>query len=801
MLLALLILGAGLAYADLTHDLPNVALLPILLNPPDGLLLQPTRLYDRTGEHLLSAFAPTDTPRRYLQLNEQSPQHLPESLARALVASADPGFWAHGGYLIGGWNDPDAHPTLAQQLVSDLLLYNEVPSVRRALRERILAGEITARYGRNQILEWALNFADYGNRAFGAEAAAQLYFGKPAAALSLAQSALLAATARAPTLNLLDAKDIAMQRRDKTIQRMKLLGLISSDAAAQALAEAAPAPAPPPEASDPIAPAFVHLVLNQLDEQFTRERIERGGVTIITTLDYDLQQQAACTTLLFVARLAGTAQPSSPCPAADRLPPLPPDTSISEPSASALILDPQTGQVLAAVGETLRGVQTPYLSTHDPGSLMNPFIYLTAFARGLSPASLVWDIPPAGEPPPPGALFHGPVRMRIALANDYDASARTVAAQMGVEAVSRTEASFGLSAGEQSLLRMAAAYGIFAAQGVRYGPSLGRDPTAVLRVEGLDHSVWLDMATPQGQPVVSAPLAYIMNDVLSDEPAREPTLGPSNPLRLDRPAAAKFGQTASGRDAWTVGYTPSRLAAIWVGTPAAGSSLGRSPRLAASLWNALIGVATQGVAPDGWLVPGGVTAMEVCDPSGLLPTTDCPSIVSEVFLDGNEPVQADDLYRSFAVNRETGYLATVFTPSELVENRVYMVLPPEAKAWAQWANIPLAPTSYDAIQAEPINPDVRITAPAIFAQVSGQVQIRGTASGPGFDHYRVMIGQGLNPQQWIAVGPEPHTPVEDGLLATWDTTGLRGLYAVQLQVVRSDQRLDSALTQVTVGGQ
>ncbi len=190
--------------------------------------------------------------------------------------------------------------------------------------------------------------------------------------------------------------------------------------------------------------------------------------------------------------------------------------------------------------------------------------------------------------------------------------------------------------------------------------------------------------------------------------------------------------------------------------------------------------------------------MDVCDPSGMLPTKDCPSIVGEVFLTGNEPTQADTLYRSLAVNRETGYLATVYTPPQLVENRVYMVLPPEAQAWAKWANVPVAPAAYDAIQAEPINPDVRITSPALFAQIRGSAQIRGTASGADFESYRVLVGQGINPQDWIAVGDGSSTPVEDGLLATWDTTGLSGLYAVQLQVIRSDQRVDTSIIQVTV---
>jgi hypothetical protein len=210
--------------------------------------------------------------------------------------------------------------------------------------------------------------------------------------------------------------------------------------------------------------------------------------------------------------------------------------------------------------------------------------------------------------------------------------------------------------------------------------------------------------------------------------------------------------------------------------------------------------ATLGIPADGWLVPAGVTAVDVCDPSGMLPTSDCPSIVSEVFLNGNEPAQPDTLFRKVAVNRETRLLATVFTPPALVEEHVYMVLPDVALEWAKSANIPMAPTGFDAIQAAPVNPEVRISAPAMFENVSGQVQIRGTASGADFERYRVLVGQGLNPQAWIAVGDEPIDPVADGVLATWDTTGLGGLYAIQLQVIRNNQRVDSTIIQVTVGG-
>jgi membrane peptidoglycan carboxypeptidase len=365
---------------------------------------------------------------------------------------------------------------------------------------------------------------------------------------------------------------------------------------------------------------------------------------------------------------------------------------------------------------------------------------------------------------------------------------------MGTDAVTRTETSFGLGQGQITLLDIASAYGIFAAQGVRYGQP---GPSTVLRVEGLDNSTWLDLTDPQAQPIVTPPLAYMMNNILSDEPARWPSFGHPNNLEIGRPIGAKIGQTDSGLDSWTVGYTPSMLVAVWTG--AHGSNSTRlAPQLSSGLWQALMDTASQSLPADGWSIPAGITTMEVCDPSGLLPTRDCPSIVDEIFLSGNEPVQSDDLFRTYQVNHETGFLATVFTPPQLIEDKVFMIVPPEAQAWAKSANIPIPPTSYDAIQAAQPNPDVNISAPAMFSELSGKIQFKGTASGADFDHYRLLVGQGLNPQEWIQVGSDSTTPIENGTLATWDTSGLNGLYAVQLQVIRTDQRVDSAVMQVTV---
>ncbi|MBK6792837.1 MAG: hypothetical protein IPG80_09905 [Anaerolineales bacterium] len=209
-------------------------------------------------------------------------------------------------------------------------------------------------------------------------------------------------------------------------------------------------------------------------------------------------------------------------------------------------------------------------------------------------------------------------------------------------------------------------------------------------------------------------------------------------------------------------------------------------------------IASEGKPTDGWSTPQDITSLAVCDPSGMLPTRECPNLVTEVFLNGSEPTQADTLFREYSINRETGLLATVFTPPELIDKRVYMLIPDEAREWALGTGVALPPTSYDAIQAPPMNPKANITAPQLFADVDGKVLILGTATGEDFMYYRVQIGKGLNPQEWVQLGEDTYTPVDGGLLAEWDTTGLSGLYAVQLIVVRNDHIVDTAVIQVTV---
>jgi hypothetical protein len=183
----------------------------------------------------------------------------------------------------------------------------------------------------------------------------------------------------------------------------------------------------------------------------------------------------------------------------------------------------------------------------------------------------------------------------------------------------------------------------------------------------------------------------------------------------------------------------------------------------------------------------------------MLPTPDCPNVVEEIFLPGNEPVQTDRLYQKMEIDRVSKRLATIFTPADMVTERVFFIAPPQATEWARQAGLQTPPVVYDAIPLElPQWPEAAITSPQSFDIVGGQVSIQGTANGDAFDSYRIQVGKGLYPQTWLQVGQDTIQPVEDGNLATWDTSGLNGLYALQLLVLHQDKSAQRATIMVTV---
>ena len=822
--LVVILLGAGFAYADLTADLPSLDQLPVLLDPIKGQLLQPTQIYDRTGGHLLLSLENPGITRKYLYLDPDKPDHLSPVLVQATLAIAEPNFWQSPGYSFAQLTNPEPQ-TIAERLVLDLLLWQEPDSWQRALRMRLLAAQVTAKYGRAQVLEWYLNSADYGHLAFGAESAAELYLGKSASDVTLAEAAVLVAAADAPQINPLDAPDQASVRQQAVLDRMLASGAISSDDYTKARLTTVTIHAAPPAATQ-IAPAFTRLVLSQLTARYGLNRVQHGGFRITTSLDYDLQVQLYCTAQIQLARLenqpdAVTLPDGGTCQASRLLPTLPPVTQPypSGLQTSGVVYDPQTGQVLALLGDTTLAGQTDSFTGHAPGSLLTPFVAMASFASGYSPATLMWDIPSSlpddltGEANPDGT-YHGPVRLRTALANDYlvpvaqlleqlgTANTWRLVEPLGITGLERTDESASLlfNGGAVTPLEIAQAYGVFADEGVRVNSLLtGKaGPATVLSILDPDGNLVWDGTQTQSQAVLSAQLAYLVHNVLSDESARWPSLGHPNALEIGRPSGAKLGQTDDGQQVWSVGYTPQRLTVVWLGMPAGDASMKLDTKSAAGIEHAMLQYATNDLPAIDWAVPAGIKTVQVCDPSGLLPTVYCPNVVNEVFIEGNDPTSWDDLYQQVEVDRETGRLATVFTPPELVEERTYLIVPPEARSWAQAAGLSLPPTQYDNIQPPETLSDAHITSPAIFAYVRGTVDLRGTAAGDNFTNYRIQVGQGINPTQWLDVGSAVTTPVEENVLGKWDTTGLNGLYAVRLLVQRSKQQFDVATIQVTV---
>lgn len=817
--------AAGVWYSNLTADLPSLAQLPTYFDPSNGIFFQPTRLYDRTGEHLLLTLENPGIPRRYLKVDPAADDHFSPELLRATVALLDPGFWNHPGFLSNRLYDPQP-TTIAERFVYNLYLSQEPADTRRALRMRLLAAQLISQYGRSKVLEWYLNSASFGHLAYGAEVAARLYLDKSASELSLAEAALLIPLTNAPALNPIDSPNAAIEHKQEALDTMLEQGAITSAEHAAAtqvrlnLHKQAAAP-------QSVASAFTDLTLKQLSQRFGRQRLERGGLRIITSLDYPTQLELTCMIRTQLRRLEGrggqeTLPDGSPCQSARLLPTLPPDISLpSGTTASGVLLDPLTGEVLSLVGDTDLETTAPFTASHSPGSLLTPFAAVAAFARGYGPASLVWDLPAQpGEdraiPANPDGQVHGPLRLRMALANDYLAPVTQMVAQVGPVNTWRLAAALGLGAlldeqsvdvlfdgGKSSVVELAQAYSVFANLGNLNGQRLPGSsiiqPVTTLYVEDVAGQVLWQASEPETQAVVSSPLAYLVHNVLSDEQARWPTLGYPNPLEVGRPAGAKVGRTETGRDVWAAGYLPRRVAVFWLGDRPDETSVERlDPRYVAGMWHAFIQYAARDLPPQDWTAPPGTSTVQVCDPSGQLPTSACPALVNEVFLNGNEPVTTDTLYQVYQINRETGRLATVYTPPALINEQVFMLVPPEAREWAATVGITTPPEVYDTLQPPASSPDVQITSPEPFTYVRGKVTITGTATGDNFSYYRLQAGAGLNPRTWLQIGPDSSSPVKNGTLGEWDTQGLDGLYALRLLVVRDDQTFGNDTIQVTV---
>lgn len=544
-------------------------------------ILQSTKLFDRTGEVLLYDLH-QDVKRTVVPY-----ENISRHIKNATVAIEDDEFYTHIGIdvraiiraalanlsqgdLLGG----QGGSTITQQVIKNSLLEND-KKLTRKVKEAILAIKLERILSKDEILWHYLNESPYGGTIYGVEEAAQAFFGKSAANVSVAEAAYLAALPQAPTTlspygNNKEALDA---RKNLVIERMRINGFITNEERDTALLEEVVFQ---PQAVTGIrAPHFVMYVREQLVERYGEEALAERGLRVITTLDWDLQQAAE-------RIVAEKAEENT--------------AKFNATNAGLVATDPKSGDVLVMVGsrdyfsEEIDGNFNVTLAARQPGSSIKPFVYATAFRDGYLPNTVVFDVKtqfsPLCSPTDPSSEspcyspnnyngeFKGPISMREALAQSLNIPAVKTLYLAGVQDVLKLAADMGLTTlndperygltlvlggGEVRLLDMTHAYGVFANEGVR------ATPRSILRIEDTAGNV-IEQNNITTQRVLDRNSALLISDVLSDPEARYPLWrgyqGVSFP---NHDVALKSGSTNNLRDAWIMGYTPNLAVGAWVG--------------------------------------------------------------------------------------------------------------------------------------------------------------------------------------------------------------------------------------------
>ncbi|HEX9095031.1 MAG TPA: transglycosylase domain-containing protein [Candidatus Dormibacteraeota bacterium] len=624
VLLALFLVGLpGLLYV--WAGLPSTA------NLSTARLPLSTRIYDRTGTILLAEIHQGSERRHIVPLQQVAP-----AMQKATVAVEDRTFYQHGGLNLlrtgqAGLDDllhlrfDQGGSTITQQLVKNIYLSGD-RSILRKLDEAILAVEIEHQYSKAQILEAYLNRVYYGNRSYGVEAAAQSYFAKPASRLSLAEAAFLAGLPQAPTeldpyTNLNGAKARERVVLDAMVRAHDITPAQARSASAQAITLQKPS-----TSDDVKAPGFVHWVAAQLEKTYGEELLKSGGLTVITSLDWNLQSIAERQVREKVLALQG-----------------------QHVTDGALVaVDPATGGVLAMVGsagaEVPGGQYNMAIIPRQPGSSFKIFTYTAAIeTQKFTMGSWVLDQPinvrladgSTYTPHNYDGRYHGWQPIPLALGNSFNIPAVKVelgtgidhvvdvARRMGVETLTQPATSYqpSLTLGgyEVPLIDMAAGASTLAAQGTY------RHPQGILSIVAQGQTLYRYDPTTNQQAALSPQVSFIMADMLSNDRNRMLAFGPNSDLVIPgHHVAAKTGTTNDFRDNLTVGFTPNLAVAVWVG------NADHSPMLhvsgivgAAPIFHAFMTQALSG-RPDSWFaVPDGLQAVRTNGYTAyLLPGTD-----------------------------------------------------------------------------------------------------------------------------------------------------------------------------------
>jgi membrane peptidoglycan carboxypeptidase len=605
--------------------------LPSTANLSTARLPLSTRIYDRTGTVLLAEIHQGSERRHVVPLRQVAP-----AMQQSTVAVEDRTFYQHGGLNLlrtgqAGLDDllhlrfNQGGSTITQQLVKNIYLSGD-RSILRKVDEAILAVEIEHQYSKAQILEAYLNRVYYGNRSYGVEAAAQTYFGKHASQLSLGEAAFLAGLPQAPTeldpfTNLHAAKARQRVVLDAMVRTHDLTPAQARTASTQALTLQKPS-----TSDDVKAPGFVHWVAAQLEKTYGDELLKNGGLTVITSLDWNLQSIAERQVREKVMALQG-----------------------QHVTDGALVaLDPTSGAVLAMVGSA--GADVPggeynmAIIPRQPGSSFKIFTYTAAIeSQKFTMASWVLDEPinvrlgdgSTYSPHNYDGWYHGWQPVPSALGNSFNIPAVKVelgtgidhvvdvARRMGVQSLTQPATSYqpSLTLGgyEVPLIGMAAGASTLAAQGTY------RHPQAILSIVAQGQTLYRYDPRVNHRTALSPQVSFIMADMLSNDRNRTLEFGSNSDLVIPgHHVAAKTGTTNDFRDNLTLGFTPQLAVAVWVGNADHTAMRNVSGIVgAAPIFHAFMTQALNG-HPDSWFnLPDGLQAVNVNGATAyLLPGTD-----------------------------------------------------------------------------------------------------------------------------------------------------------------------------------
>ncbi len=659
-------LGIFLALGTVLIIWSSTLPIPDLQSFENRKVVQSTKIYDNTGQILLYDIH-QNVSRTIIPFDE-----IPRQIKNATVAIEDSNFYQHSGISwqgiiralfanIGSGRLSQGGSTITQQLAKNALLTSE-KSVTRKIKEIILAFKLEKILSKEQILGLYLNEIPYGGSNYGIEAASHYFFGKNARNLTLTEAAYLAALPQAPTYyspygnHRLELD----QRKDLILKRMMALGFITQDELAAGQEEKVNFISRAEQNLK--APHFVMFIKSYLEEKCGKDIVEEGGLKVTTTLDWDLQQKAEKIIAQYGAEN---------------------EKKFNAKNAGLIAIDPKTGKILAMVGSRdyfdvqHEGNFNVALARRQPGSSFKPFVYATAFKKGYTPETVLFDLPTefnsscnADGTPKQGInkeecyhpenydnIFRGPVILRNALAQSINVPSVKTLYLAGVDDSMKTAQDMGittltdplrygltlvLGGGETILLEMAGAYSVFANDGVK------NPVTGILKIEDNKGKIFEEFAL-QPKQVLDKNISRQITSILSDNEARTPAFGSQSYLYFPkRDVAAKTGTTNDYRDAWVIGYTPNFSLGIWVGnndnSPMEKKVAGF---IAAPMWNAFFQEALKKLPDEKFTKP---------DP----PPANLKPVLRGEWRGGN-------VYLIDSVSKKR---ATEFTPKEFIEEKV-----------------------------------------------------------------------------------------------------------------------------------